>query len=73
MNSKLRDEMTGRQFHRMGTAALSLAMTLIGVALLVQALAGEGGLVSPRLLLGLLFAAAGCARLYVEARKGRGA
>jgi hypothetical protein len=67
------DEMNGRQAHRMGTYVLSLAMVAIGLALIVQALSGHGGVISPRLLLGVLFIAAGGGRAYIEVRKGRGA
>jgi hypothetical protein len=63
--------MTGRRIHRSATVALSTAMALLGVALVVQALAGQGGLFSARTLLGVLFLAAGLGRLYVEARRGR--
>ena len=65
--------MTGRQAHRAGTLILSLLMGAIGVALIVQALSGHGGVVSPRLLLGALFIAAGGGRMYVESRRNRGA
>jgi hypothetical protein len=65
--------MNGRQVHRMGTFALSLAMLLIGLALIVQVAAGDGGALSGRLLLGVLFVAAGAGRTYVEIRRGRGA
>jgi hypothetical protein len=67
------DEMNGRQAHRMGTYVLSLAMVAIGLALIVQALSGGGGVISPRLLLGVLFIAAGAGRAYIQVRKGRGA
>lgn len=63
--------MTGRQVHRTGTTVLSLAMVAIGIVLAVEAIGGEGVL-SARLLLGLLFVAAGSGRLYVEMRRGRG-
>jgi uncharacterized protein (DUF58 family) len=63
--------MTGRQVHRTGTTVLSLAMVAIGIALTVEAIGGEGVL-SVRLLLGLLFVAAGSGRVYVEMRRGRG-
>ena len=63
--------MTGRQVHRSATIALSTLMALIGAALVVEALAGHGGLLSGRTLLGLLFLLAGAGRLYVEARRGR--
>jgi hypothetical protein len=62
--------MNGRRIHRSATTALSAIMVLIGVALLVEALGGHGGLLSARTLLGVLFAAAGIGRLYIEARRG---
>jgi hypothetical protein len=65
--------MIGGQAHRAGTWVLSLLMAAIGVALVVQVVAGHGSALSPRLLLGALFIAAGVGRLYVELRRGRGA
>jgi hypothetical protein len=65
--------MNGRQAHRMGTFVLSLAMVGIGLALIVQAVSGHASAISPRLLLGVLFIAAGAGRTYVELRRGRGA
>jgi hypothetical protein len=47
-------------------------MAAIGLALLVQALGGDGGVLSPRLLLGVLFIAAGAGRVYLEVRRSRG-
>jgi hypothetical protein len=64
--------MIGRQAHRTGTFVLSLLMAIIGVALIVEAVGGHGSVISARLLLGVLFVAAGVGRLYVEARRGRG-
>jgi hypothetical protein len=64
--------MSGRGVHRASTVVLSLLMAAIGVALIVQAVGGRGGAISPRLLLGVLFLAAGAGRLYVV-RRGRGA
>jgi len=64
--------MSGRQVHRAGTTVLSSAMVAIGIALTVEALAREGAL-SARLLLGVLFVAAGSGRLYIQARKDHGA
>ena len=64
--------MIGRGVHRTGTFVLSLLMAAIGVALIVQGVSGNGGAISPRLLLGLLFIAAGAARVYLEIRRGRG-
>ena len=65
--------MSGRQVHRTGTLVLSLLMVAIGIALTVQGLVGKGSPLSARLLLGLLFIAAGAARIYLEVRRGRGA
>ncbi len=64
--------MTGRQAHRAGTWVLSILMAAIGVALIVEAVAGHGSAISPRLLLGVLFIAGGLGRLYLEVRRGRG-
>ena len=52
---------------------MSGLMLVIGLALIVEALDGHGGLVSSRALLGVLFVAAGTARGYLEIRRGRGA
>lgn len=57
----------GKSVHRLGTTALSLSMALIGLALIAQAVSGGSGVVV-RLLLGALFLAGGCGRLYVLAR-----
>lgn len=65
--------MTGRGAHRAGTFLLSLLMAAIGLALIVQAIAGHGSAISGRMLLGVLFLAAGVGRTYVEIRRGRGA
>ena len=56
----------------MGTFVLSLAMVAIGLALIVQAIAGHGSVISVRLLLGILFIAAGTGRAYLEVRRSRG-
>ena len=48
----------------------SLVMAAIGVALIVEAVDGHGSVISPRLLLGGLFIAAGAGRLWVEAKRG---
>jgi hypothetical protein len=63
--------MNGRQAHRMGTLVLSLVMVAVGLALIVQTVSGNAGSLSPRLLLGVLFVAAGCGRWYVEVRRAR--
>ena len=48
--------------HRGSTFVLSLVMAALGVALIVQAVTGHGGVISLRLLLGVLFIAAGGGR-----------
>jgi hypothetical protein len=65
--------MNGRQAHRMGTFVLSLLMVAIGLALIVQTITGHASVISPRMVLGVLFCAAGCGRGYVEIRRGRDA
>lgn len=60
--------MTGRGLHHSATVVLSALMALIGVALVVQALTGHGGVISGRMLAGVLFLAAGAGRFYVQAR-----
>jgi len=63
--------MNGRQAHRLGTLLLSLAMVAIGLALCVQAVSAGVGSLTPRLLLGVLFLAAGTARCYLELKRSR--
>jgi hypothetical protein len=62
--------MTGRGVHRLGTVLLSLAMAVIGVALLVEAIVNWKHGVSTLAVLGVLFLAAGAGRLYVMFRRG---
>ena len=63
--------MNGRGIHRGGTFLLSIAMVAIGVVVVVQSLSENADPLSARLLLGVLFLAAGVGRLYVEIRRGR--
>jgi multisubunit Na+/H+ antiporter MnhB subunit len=60
------------QLHRSATRLLSLAMIAIGVALVARTLAAGGGGLALGVVLGVLFVAAGGARLYLQARQGRG-
>ncbi len=55
----------------MSTLVLSLLMAAVGVALIVEAVSGHAT-ISPRLLLGALFIAAGVGRWYIEVRRARG-
>ena len=48
-----------------GTQLLSVAMLVIGVALIVRALAGGGGALAVGVVFGALFVAAGLGRLWV--------
>jgi hypothetical protein len=57
-----------RNLHRSATTALSSAMVVIGVAMVISTLARGGGPLAVGVLLGVLFVAAGIGRLYV-ARK----
>lgn len=61
-----------RQLHHAGTRVLSFVMVAIGVALFVRTLAAGGGGLALGLVLGVLFVAAGGARLYLQRRQGRG-
>lgn len=63
--------MNGRQAHRLTTYLMSVAMIAVGVALVVEGLIRAPSPLSPRLLLGVLFVAAGCARGYLEIKRGR--
>ncbi len=49
---------------------LPVLMIVIGAALLVQAFAGVGSVLSARTIVGVLFLAAGAGRIYVEWRRG---
>ena len=48
------------------TVVLSSLMVVIGLAMIVRAVAGGGGPLAVGVVLGLLFVAAGAGRLYVE-------
>jgi hypothetical protein len=47
---------------------MSIAMIVIGIALVVRTLIAGGGALATGLLLGILFIAAGAARLYLQFR-----
>jgi hypothetical protein len=63
--------MTGRTVHRSGTVLFSVLMVAIGGALIGQTLGSGTSVLSARLLLGVLFLAAGIARLYLERKRSR--
>lgn len=58
-----------RRIHRGATRALSAAMLLIGVAILVRTFAAGGGPVATGVLVGALFIAAGLGRIWIEGRR----
>lgn len=55
---------SGRGVHRRATMALSAAMVLLGLAILVRTFAAGGGPLALGTILGVLFVAAGAGRLY---------
>ena len=57
-----------RQVYRGGTFVLSLLMVVVGVAMLVSTIVRGGGFLAVGILFGLLFIAAGGARLYLLRR-----
>jgi hypothetical protein len=59
-----------RDVHRGATRILSLAMVVIGLAMIVTTIARGGGPLALGLILGLLFVAAGAGRLLFSGRAG---
>ena len=59
----------GRGVHAAATLALSAAMVVVGIAMLVRTLAAGGGPFALGTILGVLFVAAGAARMWLT-RKG---
>lgn len=57
-----------RQIHRSSVRLLSVVMIVIGVALIARTLVAGGGAIAVGVVLGVLFVAAGAARLYLLAR-----
>jgi hypothetical protein len=53
---------------RTSTRIMSIAMIVIGVALVARTLAAGGGAIATGLVLGVLFVIAGAARLYLQLR-----
>jgi hypothetical protein len=61
---------TPHDVRRSSTQALSVALIVIGVALIVRTVVAGGGALAVGIILGLLFVAAGAGRLYVSRRAG---
>jgi hypothetical protein len=57
-----------QQLQRYSTRVFSVAMIVIGIALVVRTVAAGGGAVAIGVLLGVLFIAAGAGRLYLQYR-----
>lgn len=52
----------------MSTRVMSILMIVIGVVLLVRTIIAGGGALATGILIGVLFVAAGAARLYLQFR-----
>ncbi|HVP02371.1 MAG TPA: hypothetical protein VMT10_07370 [Solirubrobacteraceae bacterium] len=57
--------MSGRDVHRNATTLFSVAMIVIGVALVARTLSAGGGPLSIGVIMGVLFLAAGLGRIWV--------
>ena len=57
-----------RQLYSSSTRIFSIAMIVIGIALIVRTLAAGGGAIATGVVLGLLFVLAGAARMYLQLR-----
>jgi hypothetical protein len=62
---------SGRDLHASTTTVLSALMIIIGVGLVVRTLVLGGGIFAIGVIMGLLFVAAGCGRLWVARRGGK--
>jgi hypothetical protein len=59
-----------RNVHRTGTRVLSVAMLVIGLAMIVRAVTAGGGPLAVGVVFGALFVAAGAGRLWVARPRG---
>ena len=57
-----------RQLYNSSTRVFSIAMIVIGVALIVRTLVAGGGAIATGIVLGVLFVLAGAARMYLQLR-----
>jgi hypothetical protein len=57
-----------QQLQRSSTRVMSIAMIVIGIALVIRTIAAGGGAIAIGVLLGVLFVAAGAGRLYLQSR-----
>jgi multisubunit Na+/H+ antiporter MnhB subunit len=56
--------------YRQSTRALAAALVVLGIAMIVAALANGGGALALGVVLGVLFTLLGAARLYLASRQG---
>jgi preprotein translocase subunit SecF len=59
---------SGRNLHGSTTTILSALMIIIGAGLVIRTLSLGGGLLAIGVIMGVLFIAAGCGRLWVANR-----
>ena len=57
-----------RPLHQTSTRVMSILMIVIGIALVIRTVIAGGGALATGILLGVLFVAAGAARLYLQFR-----
>ena len=57
-----------RRVHSSYTRVMSVLMLVLGIALIVRTVLAGGGAIATGVLLGVLFIAAGAARLYLQLR-----
>jgi multisubunit Na+/H+ antiporter MnhB subunit len=62
---------TADGLRRGATRVLSGLMVLVGVALIIRAIAAGGGPIAQGVIIGLLFVLAGAGRLWVQLRSER--
>jgi hypothetical protein len=62
------DRRPARDLHQLSTQVLSAVMVLLGLAMIVVAVAGGGGPLARGVLVGSLFCLAGAGRLWVARR-----
>jgi hypothetical protein len=62
--------MRTRGLHGGATTVLSAALVLVGLALVVRTIAAGGGGIARGVVLGVLFAAVGAGRLWLQTRGG---
>ena len=55
----------GSNLHRRGTMLLSLALVVLGVAMIIRTVTAGGGVLATGLLLGTLFILAGAGRIWI--------